>query len=74
MKLLDAKEAAAYTQVFSYWTLLDLAKRGLIPHVRVGRRVFFRAEALDEWVRDLETGGSRQEEVVQRGTLRRVEP
>lgn len=74
MDIMDAREAAKYVGVLSYWTLLEMAKQGKVPHIRVGRRVFFRAEALDEWVRDLETGGSRQEEVVQRGTLRRVEP
>jgi len=73
MKLLDAKEAAAYTQVFSYWTILDLAKQGKVPHIRVGRRVFFRAEALDGWIKDLETGGA-QEADPEPGTLRRVKP
>lgn len=73
MDLMDAKHAAAYTQVFSYWTLLDYAKRGKVPHIRIGKRVFFRAESLDQWLKGLETGGGQQEQVV-RGTLRRVEP
>jgi len=73
MDLMDAKEAARYLGVLSYWSLLDLAKRGEVPHVRVGRRVFFRAEALDAWVRGLETGGVKTEEPPALGTLRRIQ-
>lgn len=73
MDLMDAKEAARYVGVFSYWTILDLAKQGKVPHIRVGRRVFFRAEALDGWIRGIETGGIQQED-PEPGTLRRVKP
>ena len=74
MDLMDGKAAAEYVGVLSYWTILDLAKRGKLPHIRVGRRVFFRAEALDKWVRNLETGGAESEAPPERGVLRRVKP
>lgn len=74
MELMDAKDAAKYVGVFSYWTILQLAQQGKVPHIRVGRRVFFRAEALDSWIRGIETGGIRKEDPPERGVLRRVQP
>lgn len=50
---LKAKEAAAYLGV-SYWLLLEMAKRGEVPHIRAGRLVLFRKEALDDWMRQQE--------------------
>lgn len=73
MDLMDAREAAKYVRVLSYWTLLDLARRGEIPHIRVGKRIFFSIAALNKWVQNLETGGANPEESLQRGKLRRVQ-
>ena len=50
---LKAREAAAYLGV-SYWLLLEMAKRGEVPHIRAGRLVLFRKEALDAWMRQQE--------------------
>ena len=50
---LKAKEAAAYLGV-SYWLLLEMAKRGEVPHIRAGKLVLFRKEALDDWMRQQE--------------------
>jgi excisionase family DNA binding protein len=50
---LKAREAAAYLGV-SYWLLLEMAKRGEVPHIRAGRLVLFRKEALDDWMRQQE--------------------
>ena len=55
--VMTAKQAA--TEYFggrvSYWKLLELAKTGQLPYFKVGNRVFFRWEALDEWVKQQET-------------------
>lgn len=52
--MLEAQEAAAYLKI-SYWTLLNQAKKGIIPCVRVGRRVLFSQEGLDTWIETQET-------------------
>lgn len=71
--LMDGREAAKYIKVFSYWTLLELAKRGQCPHIRVGKRVFFRKDSLDKWLDDLETGGrAAQEDGQEYGKLRKI--
>jgi len=58
----------------SYWTLLELAKTGELPHIRVGRRVFFRREAIDAWLADLETGSlKRTEKTPGYGQLRKIQ-
>ena len=51
--MLDAVEAAEYLKV-SYWTLLEKAKKGVIPCVKVGRRVLFSQEGLDGWIEEKE--------------------
>lgn len=73
MDLMDGKEAAKYTKVFSCWTLLDLAKRGIVPHIRISNRVFFRRESIDRWLNDLETGGSVKDDVPEYGKLRKIQ-
>jgi len=50
---LKAREAAAYLGV-SYWLLLEMAKRGEVPHIRAGKLVLFQKEALDDWMRQQE--------------------
>jgi excisionase family DNA binding protein len=51
--MLEAQEAADYLKI-SYWTLLEKARKGLVPHVRIGRRVIFSQEGLDQWMADQE--------------------
>lgn len=50
---LKAKEAAGYLGI-SYWLILEMAKRGEIPHIRAGSRVLFRRESLDGWMDEQE--------------------
>ncbi len=50
---LTAKEAAKYLGI-SYWKVLEMAKRGEIPHIRAGSRVLFRRESLDQWMLEQE--------------------
>lgn len=51
--VMTAKQAAHeyFGGTVSYWKLLDLAKNGKIPHVRVGERISFRRKTLDDWMR-----------------------
>ena len=54
-----AREAAEYLGV-SYWLILEMAKRGEIPHIRAGRLVLFRKEALDRWMDEQERNNFRE--------------
>ena len=54
MKLLTAEEVAGVLRL-STWQIYELARRGVIPHVHVGRCVRFREDTIDEWTR---AGGS----------------
>ncbi|NLB87850.1 MAG: helix-turn-helix domain-containing protein [Syntrophomonadaceae bacterium] len=72
--MLEAKEAADYLKV-SYWTLLDKAKKGAIPHVKVGRRVLFSLEGLSEWIKEQELSSVSKESESQKsqyGVLRKI--
>lgn len=71
--MLEAQEAADYLKV-SYWTLLERAKKGVIPCVRVGRRVLFSQEGLDAWIDAQEARSVKQEPDPdqQYGKLRKV--
>jgi excisionase family DNA binding protein len=44
-----AKQAARYLNI-SYWKILDMVKKGEIPHIRAGKLVLFRKETLDNWI------------------------
>lgn len=48
-----AKPTAAYLNI-SYYTLLEMVKRGEIPHIRAGRLILFRKETLDQWLMEQE--------------------
>jgi excisionase family DNA binding protein len=70
--MLNANEAAEYLKI-SYWTLLEKAKKGLIPCVRISSRVLFSEEGLTEWVAQMEKASVAQpEQAAQYGTLRRI--
>jgi excisionase family DNA binding protein len=44
-----AKQAAKYLNI-SYWKILDMVKKGEIPHIKAGKLVLFRRETLDQWL------------------------
>ena len=69
--MLDANEAADYLKI-SYYTILDKAKKGLIPCVRVGARVLFSQEGLDGWIEEQEAANVRKPEGKQCGKLRAI--
>lgn len=50
---LTAKEAADYLGI-SYWLITQLVRRKQIPCSRVGKRILFRKEALDNYLRSKE--------------------
>lgn len=50
---LTAKEAAEYLGI-SYWLITQLVRRKQIPCSRVGKRILFRKEALDNYLRSKE--------------------
>jgi excisionase family DNA binding protein len=52
-QLLTAEEVARLLQVRTSW-LYDAARRGAIPHVRLGRYVRFRRDSVDAWIRERE--------------------
>jgi excisionase family DNA binding protein len=70
--MLEAQEAADYLKV-SYWTLLEKAKKEVVPCVRVGRRVLFSQEGLDAWIADQEAESiGQKEKPAQYGVLRKI--
>ena len=54
-KLLTAPELAENFDSISRDRLYELAREGLIPHVKIGRSVRFSARAISAW---LEAGGT----------------
>lgn len=56
MNVMSARQASTdyFNGQISYWKLLELAKAGQIPHFRIGGKVFFRADALDQWIESME--------------------
>ena len=50
---LTMKEAAEYLGI-SYWLINQLVRRKQIPCARVGGRVLFRVQALDEYLKNME--------------------
>lgn len=55
--LLTAEEVAALLQVTCSW-VYDQTRRQRIPHLRLGRYVRYRREALDAWMRQVEMTSS----------------
>lgn len=49
----DSREAAAYLHIH-YDTVIKSARRGELPHFKVGRKLLFRKDSLDEFIRKQE--------------------
>lgn len=56
-RLIGVDDVAEILGGRSRWSVYDLARKGVIPHVRVGRSVLFDPDALDAWIA---RGGSRR--------------
>lgn len=48
--LMDVREAAEYLGMHAS-TLYGMVRDGKVPHFRIGTRIRFSKEAIDEWVR-----------------------
>lgn len=68
---LPAKVAAEYIGL-SYWKLLELAKAGGVPHIRVCGKILFRRESLDTWLTEQEAASVKPEPVAGSGKIRRL--
>ena len=61
-ELLDAVEAVAFLgNKISKWSLYELVKRGEIPHVKICRRIYFRASTLIAWLSEKEAASIHRE-------------
>lgn len=67
---ITAEEVARIVGV-SEWTIYDLARRRVIPHIRVGRRVLFRRTSILAWLEQQEQA-SLQREPGSAGKIRRL--
>lgn len=65
-----AKEAAAMLGV-SEWVVYDWARKKLIPHIKVGKRVLFRRASIMQWLSEQEQASVAAEPVKQ-GKIRRL--
>ena len=65
-----AKEAAAMLGV-SEWVIYDWARKRLIPHIRVGKRVLFRQTSILQWMNEQEQA-SMVVEPMERGKIRKL--
>ncbi|MGD0154042.1 MAG: excisionase family DNA-binding protein [Thermacetogeniaceae bacterium] len=71
---LRPKEAAALLGI-SYWKILEMAKGGEIPHIRLsgqGGRVLFRRQALTDWMKEKEAASLKRESGLDPGKIRRL--
>lgn len=56
-RLLDAREVAELLNVPTRW-VREHTRSGLLPHVRLGRYVRYRREAVLAWLDEQEQGGA----------------
>jgi excisionase family DNA binding protein len=54
--LLTADEVAERLRVTKCWIYAEV-RAGRLPHVRLGRYVRFRADAIESWIEEIERGG-----------------
>lgn len=54
--LIGAADVAAITGMSVPWVRKE-TRRGRIPHVPLGRRVWYRRESIDRWLQEIECGG-----------------
>jgi excisionase family DNA binding protein len=55
--LLTADELAERLRVTKCWVYAEV-RAGRLPHVRLGRYIRFRADAIDSWIEEIERGGA----------------
>jgi len=60
------------TYILAIGRFLTEQKKGQVPCVKVGRRVLFSQEGLDQWIADQEAKSIQQESEPQYGRLRKI--
>ena len=55
--LLTPDEVAERLRVTKCWVYAEV-RAGRLPHVRLGRYIRFRADAIDTWIEHIERGGA----------------
>lgn len=68
---IEATEAAAILGV-SPWTIYNLTRRRMIPHIRVSRRVLFRRSSILAWLDERERASMAVEQEPERGRIRQL--
>lgn len=69
---ISANETAEILNL-SAWSVYELAKRKIIPHIRCGRRVLFRRSTILDWLGEQERKSVSVEPVPSFGKLRRIQ-
>lgn len=49
-KLIKGIEPLAKYLDTSEWSIRNLIRKGRIPHVKIGRRIYFDKEVIDRWI------------------------
>ena len=53
--LLNCREASEFLNgIKSPWSLYQLAKRGKVPHIKIGKNLYFSKQGLENWICGLE--------------------
>ena len=58
--VLSAKQAAKYLGI-SYWLILELVKKKEIPHSKLGSKIIFRKDSLDNYLLENERKSIKKE-------------
>lgn len=53
-KLWDIKQLIENYPAFKFWGIKYLVKNRRIPIVRIGKRIYFRPERIEEWISEHE--------------------
>lgn len=72
-EILDVSEVRReiFFDKLSDWTIYELAKKGKIPHFKIGKRVYFRRSSLITWIAEQELASVAKPEPVN-GKIRRL--
>lgn len=68
---IEAKEAAAILGV-SEWTIYDLVRRRIVPHIKISRRILFRRTSLLAWLEAQEQASVAADPAPERNKIRRL--
>ncbi len=49
--VLTAKEASTYLHC-SYWLITKMVRENKLPYFKIGRKILFNEEALNDWIKE----------------------